>query len=226
MGCNPETLVETPVRELILSICSYSLSLRGYARVIKFHLLFIYFFNFWLPWVSVAVCRLSLVAANGSYSSLQCIGFSLQWLLLLWSTGSRHTGMGCSTWVQYLQLVGLEVVVHRLCCSSACGIFLDQGSNPCPPHWQADSSPLYHQGCPDPILRKELARELETIEEVRTIVQKNQELIILLKTSSPTTLLPKHKPMESFLCKAISVRLIIPVTKEVWVYICALKSTE
>ena len=115
-------------------------------------------------------------------------------------------------------------MVHRLCCSS--GIFLDQGSNPCPLHWQADSSPLYHQGCPDPILRKELARELETIEEVRTIVQKNQELIILLKTSSPTTLLPKHKPMESFLCKAISVRLIIPVTKEVWVYICALKSTE
>ena len=24
-------------------------------------------------------------------------------------------------------------------CSAACGIFPDQGSNPCPPHWQADS---------------------------------------------------------------------------------------
>ena len=26
----------------------------------------------------------------GGYSSLLCTGFSLQWLLLLWSTGSRH----------------------------------------------------------------------------------------------------------------------------------------
>ena len=24
-------------------------------------------------------------------------------------------------------------------CSSACGIFLDNGLNPCPLHWQADS---------------------------------------------------------------------------------------
>ena len=28
---------------------------------------------------------------------------------------------------------------HGLICSTACGIFLDQGSNPCPLHWQADS---------------------------------------------------------------------------------------
>ena len=31
------------------------------------------------------------------------------------------------------------VVAHGLHCSAACGIFLDQGSNPCPLHWQADS---------------------------------------------------------------------------------------
>ena len=30
----------------------------------------------------------------------------------------------------------------------ACGIPPDQGSNPCPPHWQADSQPLRHQGSP------------------------------------------------------------------------------
>jgi len=28
------------------------------------------------------------------------------------------------------------------------GIFLDQGSNPCLPHWQVDSLPLSHQGSP------------------------------------------------------------------------------
>ena len=42
--------------------------------------LFIYF---WLCWVFVAVCGLSLVAARGGYSSLWCAGFSLRWLLLL-----------------------------------------------------------------------------------------------------------------------------------------------
>ena len=35
---------------------------------------------------------LSLVAASGGYSSLRCAGFSLQWLLLLQSTGARCTG--------------------------------------------------------------------------------------------------------------------------------------
>ena len=33
---------------------------------------------------------LSLVVASGGYSSLWCMGFSLQWLLLLQSTGSRR----------------------------------------------------------------------------------------------------------------------------------------
>jgi len=40
--------------------------------------LFVYF---WLCWVFVAVLRLSLVAESGGCSSLQCLGFSLQWLL-------------------------------------------------------------------------------------------------------------------------------------------------
>ena len=35
---------------------------------------------------------LSVVAASGGYSSLQCVGFSLRWLLLLQSMGSRHAG--------------------------------------------------------------------------------------------------------------------------------------
>ena len=48
--------------------------------------------DFWLLWVFVATCRLSLVAASRRYSSLQCMGFSL-WLLLLWSTDSRALGL-------------------------------------------------------------------------------------------------------------------------------------
>ena len=39
-------------------------------------------FIYWLHWVFVAVCRLSLVVVNGGYSSLPCEGFSLRWLLV------------------------------------------------------------------------------------------------------------------------------------------------
>ena len=52
--------------------------------------LFIYFY-FWLRWV-FAACRLSLVAASRGYSLLPCTGFSLPWLLLLQSTGSKGVG--------------------------------------------------------------------------------------------------------------------------------------
>ena len=44
---------------------------------------------FGCTWVFVAVHRLSLVAESGGYSSLWDLGFSLQWLLLLWGVGSR-----------------------------------------------------------------------------------------------------------------------------------------
>ena len=57
--------------------------------------LFIYFL---LRWVFVAACGLSLVVVSRGYSSLQCTGFSLRLLLLLWSTGSRRPGFSsCGT---------------------------------------------------------------------------------------------------------------------------------
>ena len=40
-------------------------------------------------------------------------------------------------------------MAHGPSCSAACGILPDQGSNPCPLHWQADSQPLRHQGSPN-----------------------------------------------------------------------------
>ena len=45
--------------------------------------------------------------------------------------------------------MGSVVVAHGPSCSAACGIFPDQGLNPCPLHWQADSQPLRHQGSPE-----------------------------------------------------------------------------
>ena len=44
-----------------------------------------------------------------------------------------------------LWCTGSVAVACGLSCSLTCGIFLDQGSNPYPPHWQADSYSLYHQ---------------------------------------------------------------------------------
>ena len=45
-----------------------------------------------LHWVFIALLWLSLLEANGASSSLQCVGFSLPWLLLLQSMSSWHTG--------------------------------------------------------------------------------------------------------------------------------------
>ena len=61
--------------------------------------LFILFIYFWLRWVFVAARGLSLVVVSRGYSLLRCAGFSLRWLLLLRSTGSRHAGFSsCGSW--------------------------------------------------------------------------------------------------------------------------------
>ena len=98
---------------------------------------FIYLFIYlWLCWVFVSLQGLSLVVASGDHSSSRCAGLSPSRPLLLRSTHSRRAGS--------------VIVAHGPSCSMACGILPDQGSNPCPLHWQADSQPLRHQGSPSP----------------------------------------------------------------------------
>ena len=89
--------------------------LRVFLKII-FLVYFIYLFiYFWLRWVFLAACGLSLVAASGGYSSLWCAGFSLLWLLLLRSTGSKCTGFSsCGTWAQQLWLAGSRAQVQEL----------------------------------------------------------------------------------------------------------------
>ena len=82
--------------ELSCELCSVYLNV-GYAFILFFNISFLKFYlfyliYFWLCWVFIAEHGLSLVAASGGYSSLRCTGFSLRWLLLLRSTGSRHVG--------------------------------------------------------------------------------------------------------------------------------------
>ena len=81
---------------------------------------------------------LSLVVVDEGYSSLQHVGFSLWQLLLLQSTAARHTGSVVAPSRPWS--ADSVVVAHKLTCST-CGILLDEGSNPCLLHWQADSHP-------------------------------------------------------------------------------------
>ena len=104
-------------------------------------ILFIFFFlknylfiYFWLRWVFVSVRGPSPAAESGGHSPPQCTGPPPSWPLSLQSTGSRRAGSA--------------VVAHGPSRSAACGILPDQGSNPCPLHWQANPQPLHHEGSP------------------------------------------------------------------------------
>ena len=107
------------------------------------YILFMYVCMYvWLCWVLASVRGPSPAVASGGHSSSRCRGHS----------SSRCAGLSPS------RPLAAE---HRLqTCrlsncggpsrSAACGILPDQGSNPCPLHWQADSQPLRHQGSPKP----------------------------------------------------------------------------
>ena len=84
-------------------------------------------------------------------SFLLCVGFTscnergllqLRWvhglLIVVASLVAEHCFQGSQASV---------IVAHRLSGPAACGIFPDQGSNPCP--LQADSYPLHPQGSPE-----------------------------------------------------------------------------
>ena len=109
----------------------------------------LFLFTFWLCWVSdsaqgcllfvasrgyplLVVCRLLIVAAPLAART---------WTLGLWASVAAAHKLSSS---------GSQAPEHRLSsiCSTACGIFPDQGSNPCFLHWQVDPSLLSQQGSP------------------------------------------------------------------------------
>ena len=111
-------------------------------------------------WVFVVACKLFLAVAAGAALPSQASRCRA------WALGCEGSS-SCSTWAQYSWLedpkmcttpvveaqghssVSSVAVVHRPSCSMACGIFTDQGSNPCPLHWQVYSYLLYLQGSPN-----------------------------------------------------------------------------
>ena len=100
----------------------------------SFHFIFFVVLKFFVPGFGCSRSALqhmeSLQCGEWGRLFIAVQGFSLPWLLLLQSTGSRYAGFrSCSTWAQQLWHMGFV----------ACGIVLGQGLNLCPLHWQADS---------------------------------------------------------------------------------------
>ena len=75
--------------------------------------------------------------ANGGYSLAVVCGFLIAVASLVVEQGLRGTQASVVAALG-LQSTG-SVVVQRLSCPVACEIFLNQGSNLCLLHWQADS---------------------------------------------------------------------------------------
>ena len=102
-------------------------------------LLFIY-----LMLVALGLCCCARAFSSGGEWGL--LSAAVRGLLIVVAFLVEHRLRVCR--LQYLQHEGSAVVAHGLRCSVSCGIFLDQGLNPCLLHWQADSYPLFHQGSP------------------------------------------------------------------------------
>ena len=127
---------------------------------------------------------LSLVAVGGGHSSVRCAGFSLQWLL-------SCRGQVLGAWVS---VAG----AHGLHCSESSGIFLDQGSIPCPLHWQVNSYPLHHQRSP---IKKDAKKTHTTTNLLQSVYSNNSPwayflgpLFLTLFPSTPTP--PSPQPMQ------------------------------
>ena len=117
-GCQASEFVHEATK---LPPCTFFFSFK------KFIYLFIYL---WLLWVFVAARSLSLAVVSGGYSSLRCAGFSLRWLLLLWSMSSRSMGFSsCASRAQQLWLMGSVVVAHGL--QSAGSVVVARGLSSC-----------------------------------------------------------------------------------------------
>ena len=113
----------------------------------------------WLRWVFIAARRLSLVAVSSTWTFSVCthgllavtpliieLGFQGMWA----SAVVAHGPHSCDS--QALECRLQQLWRMGFSSSMACGIFLDQESNPYRPHWQVDSYPL--QGSPTNIFQE------------------------------------------------------------------------
>ena len=125
----------------------------GIALSLKFALVVISF-TFWLYWVFVATCQFSLVLVSRDYSSWIAQaphygGFPCcrTQVLGTWTSGgATHWLRSCG--VQSVWHMDFSGCVEQALVALKYGIIPHQVLKSYPLHWQADTYPLYHQGCP------------------------------------------------------------------------------
>ena len=121
---------------------------------------FLGFFIFYLFLTALGLCccvwafsscgkwGLLFIAVRGLLTAVASLvaerGLQAHGLQQLWHAGSVVVAHGLQSTgsvvvVHGLQSAGSVVVAHGLSCSVACGIFPDQGLNPCLLHWHVDS---------------------------------------------------------------------------------------
>ena len=87
-----------------------------------------------------SVCSSWASHCSGFY--VEALGLSGMWASVVVARGLHSCGSRALEYRLSSCSAGAQLV------STACGIFPDLGSIPCPMHWQADSLPLNHQGIP------------------------------------------------------------------------------
>ena len=115
-----------------------------------------FFFFFFSNFIYLAQALLGLHCCEGFSLVLVSRGYSLvaahRLPIVVASLVAQHRhGLqvhGLRVTAPWLQSTSSVVVAHGISCSVASGIFLDQVSNLCLLHWQADSLPLSHQVSP------------------------------------------------------------------------------
>ena len=116
---------------------------------LSYGLFFIYFI-FLMIFLSAYILFIYVCMYGCVGSSFLCEGFLQPWqagaTLHRGVRASHHHGLSVTSTGS--RRAGSVIVAHGPSCSAACGILPDQGSNPRPLHWQADSQPLRHQGSP------------------------------------------------------------------------------
>ena len=86
------------------------------------------YFYFWLSWVFVVARGVFLLLWRaGATLQMQCMGFSLQWHLLLQSTGPRALRLQW-LWAQKLRLMGSRAQTQKLWCRSLVALWYSGSS--------------------------------------------------------------------------------------------------
>ena len=146
LGCfHVLAIVNSTAVNFGVHVSFWNMDFSGYIPVVGFlgHMVLLFFSYFMYLFLAV----LYFCCCMWTFSSCELASY--------WGGSSCCRAQAQGAWASV-------VVVPRLSCPTACGIFLDWGLNLCSLPWQADSLPLDQQGCSGSSIFKFL-RNLHTV---------------------------------------------------------------